>query len=740
MDNQKTNGRRRGGVASAASTSGGSSLMPPSNSSSEKPKVAIPKRKSTGTEKSGVGTHPVASSSSESLKQILKKTIGKKNAAAASSGESILEPVVNHNPPQQIFGADMNFGINPNPVGQDILSALMQPQDPNLVNAIRNLLLLNLPQLALANFGAAAADGTGLGASDYSNRIQDVMSYMTQYAAFAALASRGVDSLGLVMGGGVDQSSHPSTFQNMNQPSYNSLNIGNESINSGAVHENQKCNPFGLQSLMSDDQINVSPAGHKSSAGDKNRKSTRVVNIVPKPEQPELHSKESSLSHETSVNNSSVSNGNVILNVPSFRPKAYPHLLDQLKGGQHTPNHNLFSDGEDDANNNRIWKNEGEDEAHDGEDDEQDVRIDSKSSHGIKRESGSLMNFPNIKKEALSYASSVNSEESNGESLLIPKKTGNKSKRGTKSSYQHNQNENSDNQPSEQTTGDDNNGNRNRPKRGRYRNYNRDALAQAVQAVKSGAMSVHRAGTHFGVPHSTLEYKVKDRHLDRPAKKRTAAQISNQTPENGSEAADETSSNQTVKKARSSSTDSTPSLTSDTNNNSLASSVSFWPNNTIPHDGSPETVKGGSLLVSSSSPAQQNNSNSDTNHNPTVTSNFFASNMIRKLQESVLMNQTDDGESPERESSSSLNLDHSRSSPPMFANISLEKLIKTSLDKKASGGEPRDHSGMDWDVSGVIEREIKHEEEDNDSKDDSNGSVNSSLAALKEVSGIETDV
>ena len=28
-------------------------------------------------------------------------------------------------------------------------------------------------------------------------------------------------------------------------------------------------------------------------------------------------------------------------------------------------------------------------------------------------------------------------------------------------------------------------------------------------------MSVHKAGSHFGVPHSTLEYKVKERHLNR---------------------------------------------------------------------------------------------------------------------------------------------------------------------------------------------------------------------------------
>ncbi|XP_021954695.1 uncharacterized protein LOC110851286 isoform X1 [Folsomia candida] len=69
-------------------------------------------------------------------------------------------------------------------------------------------------------------------------------------------------------------------------------------------------------------------------------------------------------------------------------------------------------------------------------------------------------------------------------------------------------------------------GKKSRPKRGKYRNYDREALAKAVQAVQNGEMSVHRAGSYFGVPHSTLEYKVKERHLLRQAKfkgKSTAA-------------------------------------------------------------------------------------------------------------------------------------------------------------------------------------------------------------------------
>ena len=57
-----------------------------------------------------------------------------------------------------------------------------------------------------------------------------------------------------------------------------------------------------------------------------------------------------------------------------------------------------------------------------------------------------------------------------------------------------------------------------RPKRGQYRRYNSQLLVEAVRAVQRGEMSVHRAGSYFGVPHSTLEYKVKERHLLRQKK------------------------------------------------------------------------------------------------------------------------------------------------------------------------------------------------------------------------------
>ena len=66
-----------------------------------------------------------------------------------------------------------------------------------------------------------------------------------------------------------------------------------------------------------------------------------------------------------------------------------------------------------------------------------------------------------------------------------------------------------------------------RPKRGKYRNYDRDSLVEAVRAVQRGEMSVHRAGSYYGVPHSTLEYKVKERHLMRPRKRDPKPSVTN---------------------------------------------------------------------------------------------------------------------------------------------------------------------------------------------------------------------
>lgn len=59
-----------------------------------------------------------------------------------------------------------------------------------------------------------------------------------------------------------------------------------------------------------------------------------------------------------------------------------------------------------------------------------------------------------------------------------------------------------------------------------YRRYDKVALEKAVASVRSGEMSVHRAGSFYGVPHSTLEYKVKERNLLRHKTRRTPATLS----------------------------------------------------------------------------------------------------------------------------------------------------------------------------------------------------------------------
>ncbi|XP_035261444.1 ligand-dependent corepressor isoform X2 [Anguilla rostrata] len=61
-----------------------------------------------------------------------------------------------------------------------------------------------------------------------------------------------------------------------------------------------------------------------------------------------------------------------------------------------------------------------------------------------------------------------------------------------------------------------------RKKRGRYRQYNSEILEEAISVVMNGKMSVSKAQNMYGIPHSTLEYKVKERlgTLKNPPKKK----------------------------------------------------------------------------------------------------------------------------------------------------------------------------------------------------------------------------
>lgn len=67
-----------------------------------------------------------------------------------------------------------------------------------------------------------------------------------------------------------------------------------------------------------------------------------------------------------------------------------------------------------------------------------------------------------------------------------------------------------------------------RKKRGRYRQYDHELMEEAITMVMAGRMSVSKAQGVYGVPHSTLEYKVKERTgtLKNPPKKKSANSLS----------------------------------------------------------------------------------------------------------------------------------------------------------------------------------------------------------------------
>lgn len=75
-----------------------------------------------------------------------------------------------------------------------------------------------------------------------------------------------------------------------------------------------------------------------------------------------------------------------------------------------------------------------------------------------------------------------------------------------------------------------------RKKRGRYRQYDHDRMEEAITMVMAGRMSVSKAQSVYGVPHSTLEYKVKERTgtLKNPPKKKSANYTSSNSNSSGS--------------------------------------------------------------------------------------------------------------------------------------------------------------------------------------------------------------
>lgn len=75
-----------------------------------------------------------------------------------------------------------------------------------------------------------------------------------------------------------------------------------------------------------------------------------------------------------------------------------------------------------------------------------------------------------------------------------------------------------------------------RKKRGRYRQYDHELMEEAITMVMGGRMSVSKAQGVYGVPHSTLEYKIKERTgtLKNPPKKKSANFSSSTSTSSGS--------------------------------------------------------------------------------------------------------------------------------------------------------------------------------------------------------------
>lgn len=349
----------------------------------------------------------------------------------------------------------------------------------------------------------------------------------------------------------------------------------------------------------------------------------------------------------------------------------------------------------------------------------------SSHSHGDRRDNfttmlkdenhviGKSSNSGNKSLNCISTILSVHSDESSSDALMNENKDSSSTQRHKKVDKRNLATLSTASDQSAPSTPDPK---RNRPKRGRYRNYKRDDLARAVRAVQMGEMSVHRAGTHFGVPHSTLEYKVKERHLLRPKKRQTNASSS--------------SSSSLIKK--------------DDNNNNR--SLLIQPKNTLTES---TTQSSGALnqannisnfsLWQAALPLLPFDIGSTQN-----SSNYFASNIMRKLKENARLNQeisnitnlsnsnstsaianslnNSTGENNINSNSLGTNIsninndNNNNNNSKEYGSFLLESLIKSSLEKRNSN----------------------HSSRDSDEESDKEGAkFNSSLAALKKVTSLD---
>lgn len=231
-----------------------------------------------------------------------------------------------------------------------------------------------------------------------------------------------------------------------------------------------------------------------------------------------------------------------------------------------------------------------------------------------------------------------------------------------------------------------------RPKRGKYRNYDRDSLVEAVKAVQRGEMSVHRAGSYYGVPHSTLEYKVKERHLMRPRKREPKPQPLDSSTSSTSAKSD-ISGMRAMDKTKTIPSSKPPMKSPFTANNGLKmppfldpgmaaqlqlQSQLFWQ-----HSGNFPTMPGLDFARGSSQ-------NSSAPFPPSAES-FFTQQMIQKMQEEQQQQQQFKQPVNGNQSSSSSNSKSHRETENLFDAVGtngssafLDGIIRHTLDKKPS--------------------------------------------------------
>lgn len=226
-----------------------------------------------------------------------------------------------------------------------------------------------------------------------------------------------------------------------------------------------------------------------------------------------------------------------------------------------------------------------------------------------------------------------------------------------------------------------------RPKRGKYRNYDRDSLVEAVKAVQRGEMSVHRAGSYYGVPHSTLEYKVKERHLMRPRKREPKPQpLDTATPSTSSSAKSDISGIRSLDKSKSINPSKQTMKSPYTAPNglkmppfldpSMAAQLQYTSQLFWQHSGNFPTMPGLDFSRGSSQ-------NSSTPFPPNA-ENFFTQQMLQKIQE----DQQQHFKSPANGNQSNVKRDSENLFDVAGTNGSttssafLDGIIRQSLDKK----------------------------------------------------------